>query len=128
LSEELANYGIEWFRRVGNGNGNYRPRRNYRKGSWRRGRSVRLVVFVMERGVPDYRFLTRRAGNEERISWRFSRYYPIVPVLARLIVAIGPPIPVLVWCEETVVVTLFVGSVKVCSIGTWKQLRQFETK
>jgi hypothetical protein len=89
---------------------------------------VRFVVFVMERGVPDYRFLAGRARNEEWISWRFSRYYPIVPVLAGLIVAIGPPVPVLVWCEETVVVTLFVGSVKVCSIGTRKQLRQFETE
>jgi hypothetical protein len=89
---------------------------------------VRFVVFVMERGVPDYRFLAGRARNEEWISWRFSRYYPIVPVLARLIIAIGPPVPVLVWCEETVVVTLFVGSVKVCLIGTRKQLRQFETK
>jgi hypothetical protein len=128
LSEEFTDNGIWWFRRIGNGNGDYRPRRNYREGSWRRRRSVRLVVFVMEREVPDYRFLTGRARNKERISWRFSRYYPIVPVLARLIVAVGPPVSVLVWCEKSVVVTLFVGSVKVCSIGTQKQLRQFETK
>jgi hypothetical protein len=87
---------------------------------------VRLVVFVMERGVPDYRLLAGRARNEERISWRFSRYYPIVPVLTGLIVTVGPPVPILVWCEKVVVVTLFVGSVKMCSIGTQKQLRQFE--
>jgi hypothetical protein len=126
LSEEFTNDRIWWFRRIGNGN--YWPRRDYRKRSWRRRWSVRLVVFVMEREVPDYRLLAGRARNEEWISWRFSRYYPIVPVLAGLIVAVGPPVPVLVWCEKAVVVMLFVGSVKMCSIGTWKQLRQFETK
>jgi C4-dicarboxylate transporter len=89
---------------------------------------VRLAAFMMERGVPDYRLLAGRARNKERISWRFNRYYPIVPVLAGLIVAVGPPVSVLVWCEKAVVVTLFVGSVKMCSIGTRKQLRQFETR
>jgi C4-dicarboxylate transporter len=88
---------------------------------------VRLAVFVMEQGVLDYRFLARRARNEKWISWRFNRYYSIVPVLAGLIVAVGPPISVLVWCEKAVVITLFVGSVKMCLIGTRKQLRQFET-
>jgi hypothetical protein len=127
LSEEFTNNGIWWFRRVGNGNGDYRPRGDYRKRSWGRRRSVRLVVFVMERGVPNYRFLAGRARNEERVCWRFNRYYSIVPVLTRLIVAIGPPVTVLVWCKKAVVITLFVGSVKMCSIGTQKQLRQFGT-
>jgi hypothetical protein len=127
LSEEFTNNGIWWFRRVGNGNGNYRPRGDYRKRSWGRRRSVRLAVFVMERGVPNYRFLAGRARNEEGVCWRFNRYYSIVPVLTRLIVAIGPPVIVLVWCEKAVVITLFVGSVKMCSVGTRKQLRQFET-
>jgi hypothetical protein len=88
---------------------------------------VRLAVFVMERGVPNYRFLAGRARNKEGVCWRFNRYYSIVPVLTRLIVAIGPPVTVLVRCEKAVVIMLFIGSVKMCSIGTWKQLRQLET-
>jgi hypothetical protein len=88
---------------------------------------VGLTVFVMEQGVPNYRFLTGGARNEERISWRFNRYYSIVPVFAGLIVTVGPPVTIFVWCKKAVVVTFFVGGVKMCSIGTQKQLRQFET-
>jgi Mn2+/Fe2+ NRAMP family transporter len=87
---------------------------------------VRLVVFVMEQGIPDYGFLTKRARDEKQICWRFGRYYSIVPVLAGLIVAVGPPVAVLVWSKKAAVVTFFVSSVKMYSIGTQEQLGQFE--
>jgi hypothetical protein len=86
---------------------------------------VRLVVFVMERGVPDYRFLAGRARNKERVCWRLNWYYSIVPVFAGLVITIGPPIAVLVWYEKAVVVTLFVSGVKMCSISTRERLGQF---
>jgi hypothetical protein len=81
----------------------------------------------MERWVPDDRFLTWRAGNKKGVCWRFCWYDLIVPILAGLVVAVSPPMTVLVWCETTVIITLFVGGVAMCSIGTWKQLRQFKT-
>jgi hypothetical protein len=126
LSEEFTNDGIWWFRRVGNENGDYWPRGDYQKRSRRRRWSVGLAVFVMERGVPNYRFLAGRARNEERVCWRFNQYYSIVPVFTGLVVAISPPVTVLVWCKKAVVITFFVGCVEMCSIGTRKQLEQFE--
>jgi hypothetical protein len=86
---------------------------------------VRLVVFVVKRGVPDYRFLTKRARNKKWICRRFNWYYSIVLVLIRLVVAVGLPVAVLVWCEKAVVVTLFVSGVKMCLISTQEQLEQF---
>jgi hypothetical protein len=79
---------------------------------------VRLVLFIIEGGVPDYGFLTGGARNEKWVCWRFGQYYSIVLVLARLIVAVGPPVVVFVWSEKVVVITLFVSSIKMCSIGT----------
>jgi hypothetical protein len=89
---------------------------------------VGLAVFMMERGVPNYRFLAERARNKEGVCRRFNRYYSIVPVFTGLIVAISPPVTVLVWCEKAVVITFFVGCVEMCSIGTRKQLGQFEKR
>jgi cytochrome b subunit of formate dehydrogenase len=85
-----------------------------------------LIVFVMEQRVSNDRFLTWRAGDKKRVCWRFCRYNSIVLILARLVVAVGPPMTVLVWCETTVIVMLFVSGVTMCSIGTRKRLGQFE--
>jgi hypothetical protein len=57
---------------------------------------VRLIVFVVEQGVPDYMFLAKRARNKKWIGKRFNWYYSIVQVFAGLIIAVGPPVTVFV--------------------------------
>jgi hypothetical protein len=72
---------------------------------------VMFLVSVMERVVTDHRFLAWRARNKERVYCRFSWYYSIVLVLARLVVTVGPPITIFIGYEKVIVVTLFVCSI-----------------
>jgi hypothetical protein len=52
---------------------------------------VVLVVVKVEGKIPDYRFLTRRAGNEKRIYCWFRRLDAVVSILAGLGVTRIPP-------------------------------------
>jgi hypothetical protein len=50
-----------------------------------------LVVVKVEGKIPDYRFLTRRAGNEKRIYCWFGGLDTVVSIPARLSVTRSPP-------------------------------------
>jgi hypothetical protein len=50
-----------------------------------------LIVVEVKREISDYRFLTRRAGNEKRIYYWFSGLDAVVSIPAGLGVTRSPP-------------------------------------
>jgi hypothetical protein len=83
---------------------------------------VMLVVVKVEGKIPDYRFLTRRAGNKKRIYCWFSGLDAVVLIPAGLGVTRSPPEISFCWCCATVVVAFLVSRVEMCSIRTRRQI------
>jgi hypothetical protein len=85
---------------------------------------VMLVVVKVEGEILDYRFLTRRAGNEKRIYCWFSGLNAVVLIPAGLGVTRGPPEISFCWQCATVIVAFLVGHVEMCSICTQRQIEK----
>jgi hypothetical protein len=81
-----------------------------------------LVVVEVEGEIPDYRFLTRRAGNEKRIYCWFSELDAVVSIPAGLGATRSPPEISFCWCCATVVVVFLVSRIEMCSIRTQRQI------
>jgi hypothetical protein len=81
-----------------------------------------LVVVEVEGEIPDYRFLTRRAGNKKRIYCWLSGLDAVVSIPARLGVTRSPPEISFCWCCAMVIVAFLVSRVEMCSICTRRQI------